>query len=114
MSIIIGQGETKSLIYKILDKDNMFSQEDTLLFALKSVDNNIIYTYEKQVNELTLEDGKYIFLIELSSNLTNSFSLGNDKYFFDLTLVAGEKRIPITNVKTVDVIKTVGASISEV
>lgn len=112
MSIIIGQGETKTLTYEITDKDNIFSEDDKLLFAIKNIDDEIIFTKETAIKDLP-HDKEYAFSIELSSEFTKTLTLGIEKYFYDLTLIKDNKKIPLTNVKSIDVTETVGASISE-
>lgn len=113
MSIIIGQGETKTLTYQITDKDNIFDVEDKLLFAIKNIDDEVVFTDETTINDLPFDNKEYAYSIELTSNFTKTLTLGIEKYFYDLTLLKDDKKIPLTNVKSIDVIETVGASISE-
>lgn len=110
----IGKGETKNFIYEITDKDNIFTDENELLFAVKSVNGDSVFSEAKKIKDLTKQENQYVYRVELPSTLTNTFVVGKDKYFFDLTLVDGEKKIPLTNVKSIDVTETVGASLSEV
>lgn len=109
--MIIGQGETKNFVYEITDKDNIFLPENDLLFAIKSIDGDVVFTDTKKISNLEKNENEYVYRVELSSTLTNTFVVGKDKYFFDLTLVANDKKIPLTNVKSIDIVKTVGASI---
>lgn len=113
MSIIIRQGETKNFIYQMNDKNNVFEATDTLLFAIKNVDKEVVFTDERIVSGLIKDETTYTLTIELSSALTKTFQTGDNVYFFDLTLLKGDKKIPLTDVKTIDVLGTVGASISE-
>lgn len=110
----IGKGETKNFVYEITDKDNIFTDENELLFAVKSVNGDCVFTYGKKIKEIDKEGNQYTYKVELPSTLTNTFVVGKDKYFFDLTLVDAEKRIALTNVKSFTVIETVGASLNGV
>lgn len=112
MSIIIKKGETRPITFKIKEeKDNMFSNEDILLFAIKNNDNEVIFTDKKPFANITKENDLYLYTIELSSSFTNRLVPNHCKYYFDLTLLRGEKKIPMSDIFTFEVEDTVGASI---
>lgn len=111
MSVIIKKGETRPITFEIEEKDNMFSNEDILLFAIKNIDNDVIFTDEKAVGEITKENDLYIYTVVLSSTFTNTLTPNSCKYLFDLTLLRGEDKIPLSDIFSIKVEDTVGASI---
>lgn len=111
MTIPIGEGETKNLIYRIYEKTiGILSDDDVLLFAIKDINDAVVFTQESRIDELSKDGDKYIFNITLSSELTNSMPIG--EYWFDLTLIdANNQKVQLTKPKTIQILKTVGASI---
>lgn len=109
-SILIGKGESRNLIINITDKNSVLSNLDTILFAMKNTDCDIAVEKSKKVEELTKDKDTYTFIVEFSSNDTIQLELG--LYFYDITLIRenGEK-ISLTDVRTIEIVKTVGASI---
>lgn len=110
MAIQIGKGATKTLIFKI--KTDEFVPTDSLLFAMElaSDEETLVKEYSQLVSELTLEDGKYNFIVNLDSDFT--ITLDQTDYLFDLTLVDqyGQKK-PLMKPDIITIINTVGASI---
>ena len=114
MSILeIGKGASETLTYQLEIKDIVLSPEDKLLYAIQDENNNIIYTQEATINELPFEDNIYAFIIKLSSSLTKTFDIGKKNYAYDITLIQGNEKIPLSEVMHFDVVETIGASISE-
>lgn len=111
MSVIIKKGETKPITFEIEEEDNMFSDEDILLFAIKNIDGNIIFTEQKSILEIPASDNIYLYTVELKSSFTNNLIPNSACYFFDLTLLRGDKKTPLSDVLTIEVEDTVGASI---
>lgn len=111
--IAIGQGETKSLIFKI--KTAEFVGSDTLLFAMKNTgyDTSVVMEFSQKVEDITLEDEKYNFIVPFSSAETLALAIG--EYLFDLTLIDenGEKK-QLIKPRKLSITPTIGASISEV
>lgn len=111
-SIIVGQGEYLPLIIDIDDEQGVLQGSNTVLFAMKDIDGNVKHTASKLVSELTEDNGVYTFTVELSSALT--LSLDEGTYFFDVTLIDGDKKHPFNSPpNTLKVVKTIGASIVE-
>ena len=110
--IQIGQGETKSLTFKITTAE--FVSSDTLLFAMKSsgYDKKIVKKFSQSVSELTLEEGVYSFIVTFSGEETANLPVG--AYYYDLTLIDeyGEKE-QLMKPRALSIVPTVGASIAE-
>lgn len=111
MSVIIKKGETRPITFEIEDKDNMFSSDDILLFAIKNGDDKVIFTDEKAIANLSFDNNIYVYTVELPSSFTNKLAIDCCKYQFDLTLISGEKKTPLSDIFTIEVKDTVGASI---
>ena len=111
-SYIVGQGEHREFIIRIKDDESIFESADTVLFALSNIDNEIKYSYSQTFSQLTLQDGFYIFYVTLDSATTLALDIA--RYSFDVTLIKqnGEK-YPFTNLQTLSIVKTIGASITE-
>lgn len=109
-AIIIGQGEDIDLVFEIEDKQGIFKSEDAILFAMKDIDGNVKHSYSKLVSELEPLNNIYPFIVEFTSALTLSLDIAT--YFFDVTLIDGDKKHPlIAPPNTIRIEKTVGASI---
>ncbi len=113
--IEIGKGASKTLIFRLKPKtEGVLSSDDTLLFALKDIDDTVIMTESSTVDELEIDtEGRYVFYVDITSETT----LGMDykaPYLYDLTLIdsLGQKK-PLTNRHEIKIVKTVGASIVE-
>lgn len=111
-SYIVGQGEHREFIIRIKDDESIFESADTVLFALSNIDNEIKYSYSQTFSQLTQQDGFYIFHVTLDSATTLALDIA--RYSFDVTLIKqnGEK-YPFTNLQTLNIVKTIGASITE-
>lgn len=107
MSIQIGQGSNRNIIFKI--KFNVVSDTDTILFALKGKNSNEpIFKYSQKISELEQENDIYTFIVNLSTQFTLDLALG--KYFYDLTLIdEQDERVPLTGLKSIDIVETIGA-----
>jgi hypothetical protein len=121
--IKIGKGESKSIIFKITDKDNIFIGTDKLLFAVKfdATSKNFLFSKETLIGSLTpeivviegVEYKQYSFLVQITTETSRSLQLGN--YYYDLTLIDtyGEEK-PLTTPTAFEIIKTIGASLEKV
>lgn len=110
--IEIGKGATRNLIFRIKPKtEGLLSDDDTILFALKDIDESVIMTKSATISTLEQEDGVYIFEVTLGSSLTIDMDY-KAPYFYDLTLIDSlDQKKPLTSRKEIKIVKTVGASI---
>ena len=112
--IEIGKGASKNLIFRLKPKtDDILSADDTILFALKDIDETVIISQSALVSELEQQDGAYVFYVNIPTETTITMDY-KAPYFYDLTLIdsLGQKK-PLTNRKEIKIVKTVGASIVE-
>lgn len=113
--IVIGQGETKTIICKITDVDSLFVATDKFLFAVKNDTSSTTFVFSEEVivGDLTpvVVEGKnvYSFIVQITSE--TSRSLLKKDYYYDLTLidVNGEKK-PLTVPTKFTINGTIGAS----
>lgn len=110
--IKFGQGETRSLIFKITTQ--VFVSSDILLFAMKNsgYEKAIVKEYQQSVSELELEEGVYSFVVPFTGEETSALPKG--VYLFDLTLINeyGEKKT-LMKPRTLAIVPTIGASMEE-
>ena len=112
MSVLIGQGENRNLIFRIKPKDaSILSDTDEILFAMADNNHTIKKTYSKLVSELSEENGVYSLIVNLDSEFTLGLDLGI--YFYDLTLINETEKISLIKPKSIEIVRTVGASIVE-
>ena len=113
--IEIGKGASKTLIFRLKPKtEGILSSDDTLLFALKDIDDTVIMTKSSTVDELETDaEGRYVFYVDITSETTLDMDY-KAPYLYDLTLIdsLGQKK-PLTNRHEIKIVKTVGASIVE-
>lgn len=110
--IEIGKGETQTIIFRLLPQESgVLSVDDTILFALKDIDDTVILTKESLVSELEVEGEEYRFLVTIPASITITMDY-KIPYFYDITLIdsLGQKE-SLTDVKGIKIVKTVGASI---
>lgn len=114
LDIRIGKGESKNLIFRITT--DAFSETDKLLFAMKlfSDSKQFIHTKENIVSELEIEDGKYIFLVPITTEFSRSL-IQDTNYYYDITLInqAGEEK-PLMFPAKFTICSTIGASLDKV
>jgi len=110
--IEIGQGETRSIIFKI--KTDAFVDTDTLLFAMRNsgYEKTIVKEYSQVVSALEIEEGKYNFIVNFSETETTALPKG--LYLFDLTLINeyGQKK-RLTKSMGLSIVGTIGASMGD-
>jgi hypothetical protein len=111
--IEIGKGAKQTLILRLKPSSpDILSSDDTILFALKDIDDTVIMTESSTIAELETDSGgRYVFYVDITSETTLAMDY-KAPYFYDFTLIdsLGQKQ-PLTNRHELKIIKTVGASI---
>ena len=110
LTIQVGQGETKTINFKITTE--MFETSDKLLFAVKTdfAGRKHVLTVEREVSNLDLDNGVYTFVVTLSSEQTRALTIRT--YYYDLTLIDeyGQAK-PLMDPQEFIVNGTIGASV---